>query len=60
MKSDNYWRIFIESGSTEAYINYKKAKKAEKEFLEERSKQLTEFAGSGELRDAYSDRRDSY
>jgi hypothetical protein len=50
MKSDNYWRIFIETGSTTAYLNYKKAKKAEKEFLEERGRLLSEFADLGEDR----------
>ncbi len=56
MKSDNYWRIFIESGSPEAYINYKKAKKME--LNEERSKLMTEFASSEEFEDAYQNRRD--
>lgn len=59
MKSDNYWRIFIESGSPNAYLEYKKLKRLEAMLSEERSKNSEEFSTFEEFENAEDRRRDS-
>lgn len=57
MKSDNYWRIFVESGNPEAYLEYKKLKRLESRRIEERENSFEEFASFEEFGDAQNDQR---
>ena len=57
MKSDNYWRIFVESGNPEAYLEYKKLKRLELRRLEERGGSFEEFATFEEFENAQNDQR---
>ena len=33
MRSDDYWKIFLETGAPEAYLSYSRALKMEKDYV---------------------------